>query len=255
MDILIRNRCSVAVECTHISLTATTIDIIHYHSCAIHLQQQAFRARHSTLVTATVEVANLTSFQIPTGTDSHVSLVISTKQTTNLEGFAIGVCEGGIDSHLLETSIVKQLATVASVRIRCVKDTTNHLAGIVQTDDGLVCHRGVVTTTVGIDDRTAKNFQVGPFKFGRRERRSAGNDCFISHLVLHYRSVIVRHILIIAVTTAKELTDIDLLGIIGFFAGSIVRLCRDTHKCIPGIVNFVLSRFWAYLRQFGWKVV
>ena len=167
LDILIRNRCSVAVECTHISLTATTIDIIHYHSFAIHLQQQAFRTRHSSLVTTTVEHTYLTSLQIPTGTDSHVSLVVTAKQTTNLEGFAIGVCEGGIDSHLLEAIVGQQLAASASVWISCIYNTADHLTGVIQTDDGLVGHRGVVTTTVGINDRTAKNFQVGLSELGR----------------------------------------------------------------------------------------
>ena len=54
-------------------------------------------------------------------------------------------------------------------------------------------------------------------------------------------TISLRAISIVTIATAKELTDIDLLGIVGFllFAFNGFCLSRDTHKGIPGAVNLI----------------
>ena len=60
-------------------------------------------------------------------------------------------------------------------------------------------------------------------------------------------------IVIVAVTATKQLTDINLLGIIGFYVA--IHLGRYAHKGIPAVVNIVLAFPCAYFRQFCWKIL
>ena len=101
--IVIRNWRSivVVVQRLHIGLATTAIDVIDHHSCTFNLHKQTFRTGHTSLVTTTIEVADLTLLQIPSRTNSHISLVVSTKETTYLVGITAGVREGGVDAHLI----------------------------------------------------------------------------------------------------------------------------------------------------------
>ena len=70
--------------------------------------------------------------------------------------------EGGVDIHLILKAIVGEnvcttLGNLLSVRIN--KDFVNHLTWVIQTDDGLFRHCGIVTTTIGIDNGTAMNIE------------------------------------------------------------------------------------------------
>ena len=42
-----------------------------------------------------------------------------------------------------------------------VQNTVDHLAGVIHTDDGILRHSSIVTTTIGIDNGTTDNFQIG----------------------------------------------------------------------------------------------
>ena len=97
----IRHRCGIVVviERLHVSFTTTAIDVIDHHSCTFNLHKQTFRTGHTSLVTATIEVADPTLLQVPSGTDSHIRLVVSAKETSNLVFSTAWIRESGVDPH------------------------------------------------------------------------------------------------------------------------------------------------------------
>ena len=61
---------------------------------------------HCSQVTTTIEVTNQTAFQFPCRTDGHLGLVVTTEETTNLEGITAGIRETGVNVHLVLETIV-----------------------------------------------------------------------------------------------------------------------------------------------------
>ena len=66
----------------------------------------------------------------------------------------------------------------------------HHRTGVVDMDDGLLLHRDVVATTVGIDDRTAHHLKIGLVEFGHMEAHVTFwglylyNGCFVVFVAL-----------------------------------------------------------------------
>ena len=149
----------VVIQRFHVCLSTTAKNVIDCHAHTFNLQQQTFWAGHTTLITTTIEVTNRTSLQIPSGTDSHISLVVATKEATNLEGITTWIREGGVDAHLVLKAIIGQQFTITFSRDTGILNAINHLTWIVQADDGSFRHSGIVTTTIGINNRTTMNIE------------------------------------------------------------------------------------------------
>ena len=158
----IRHRCSIVVviERLHVSFTTTAIDVIDHHSCTFNLHKQTFRTGHTSLVTATIEVADSSFLQIPSGTDSHIRLVVSAKETSYLVGITAWIRESGVDPHYLEARFGKQFAFTLCSHAS-IFDTVDNLARVVEANDRFISDSGIITATICIDDRTSKKFQVG----------------------------------------------------------------------------------------------
>ena len=205
----------------HISHTATAIDVVNLHVWRSQCQMNTRLAGHGTLVTAAINIPDLAAFQSPNRTDGHLGLVVATKQATNLVVTTARIREAGVDSHLnLETIVGQQFASIVGIRIIRILDGIDHFTRIVQTNDRRVGHASVVTTAVGIDDGTAKNFQIGLAQIRCSQRGLAGCHHFIRRFML----VLYRinstgfigccSIIIVAITATEELADIN-FGIIG----------------------------------------
>ena len=149
----------------NIGHTASAIDIVHLHAFRFYSNVNAVWMSHCTLVTTTIKISNLAAFQVPGRTDGHLCLIVTAKHTANLVGIARWAREGGVDSHQFETVGGQQFALIFC-RDFGIFDTVDHFAGVVQANNGLVCYCSVVTTTIGIDNRTAKDFQIGLIEFG-----------------------------------------------------------------------------------------
>ena len=108
LDICFSNRGSISIERTHICLTTTTEDIINHHSLAFNLHEQTFLTGHTAFVTTTIEITDRASLQVPSGTNSHISLVVTTKQTAYLIFITTWIREGSVDIHLVLKTIIGQ---------------------------------------------------------------------------------------------------------------------------------------------------
>ena len=233
---------------TYVGLTATTIDIIDHHAGTFYLQEQTFRTGHAPLVTATIEVTNTPSLQVPSGSDLHLRLVVTSKQASNLVFSTTRIREGGVDIHLvLEAGVGQQLIVIR------ILDAIHHLTGVIQTNDRLFCDRSVITTTIGINNRTAQKFQVSLTNVRQLRlgiilidlNRSSILCPYFPLTRLTFSGILNR---IVTIATSEELADINLLSIICFFLA--IHLGRDAYKGIPGVIDLILACFSTDFRQF-----
>ena len=79
------------VKWFYVCLTTTAINVINHHSCTFNLHEQSFRTGHTALITTSIEVADLTLLQVPSRTDSHISLVVTAEETTYLVFVTAGI--------------------------------------------------------------------------------------------------------------------------------------------------------------------
>ena len=204
----------------HIGHTASTIHVVDHKLRSVDAQEDTIRMGHIAPITTAVKVAHLTPHKLPCRTDSHRCLVVATKQATYLESITAGIRETRVDTHLLLEAVFGQQLTAV-----CIFNAVDHLTGVVDTDDGLFRHGSIVTTTVGIDDGTTQNLQIGFLQVWLRQ-----STFFI---------------VLLTITTSKELTDINLLSVSGLFHRCIrlfasrCRLRRYTHKGVPRTVNLI----------------
>ena len=216
----------VVIQRLHIRLTTTAKDVIDRHASTFYFQQQTFWTGHTSLITTTIEVADPTFLQIPSRTDGHVSLIVTTKQSTNLVGITAGVGEGSVNAHLFFEAVVgQQLASVISIRIGCIYDSIHHFTGVIHTDNSSLRYCSIVTATIGIDDGTAVNVNEGLTKVRDSEWCTTGSHFFIilygiillfdDGLLAFNCSNIPFPVFIFAVATTEELANINLL--VGIF--------------------------------------
>ena len=99
----------------------------------------------------------------------------------------------------------------------------HHGTGVVDMNDVLLLHGSIVTTAIAIDDRTAFDFEIGPVKLGEYLTLVGNNLCnrcgmvipiidSVCHLTITWSWCL--FIVKITITTGKELSDINFLGII-----------------------------------------
>ena len=100
---------------------------------------------HVTAVSAAVNVTYLAAPQVPGGADVHCSQVVSAKQTAYLECVAAGLGQSGVYTHGLETGLGQQFCLT-------LKNGVNHLTGIVNVDNCLVCYCGIVAAAVCVNN-------------------------------------------------------------------------------------------------------
>ena len=153
----------------------------------------------------------------------------------------------------------------------------DHRTGVVDVDDGLFLHGGIVAAAVGIDDGAAHDFEIGLVLLGQVEAYFAWFGCYLCYGSGMVVSVVdgVGHlaarcvgggIVEVTVTTAEELSDIDFLGRgVGLHVGGALAVCRvvgvvgcgcylfcrisctqcpgaDAHIAIEGIIDVVLLK-------------
>ena len=207
----------------YVGHTAAAIEVIHDEGgCRGDLQQQTVGARHGTLVTAAVEVTDLTTLQVPGGTDGHLGQVVAAEEAANLEGTAAGERETGVDAHVkLEAVHRQQLARGILTRdIGRVGDGVDDLRGVIDMDDGLLGDGGLVAAAVGIHDGAALHIQIGLGQVGRVEGGRARSNNVITAfydivaLAVGQRVTLLVGIGVVAVAAREELADID-----GFIRG------------------------------------
>ena len=150
----------------------------------------------------------------------------------------------------------------------------HHRTGVVDVDDILLLHRRIVTATIGIDDRATQDLQIGTIQFRTHEGRlTPCNDCFSLFDDIFTIYLFIR-ILKVTITTGKELSDINLLGI-GVLHGSSLYMisclaigrtpgrCRcnlfcgiinirtrqlgaDAHIAVEGVGDYIFLRVWVF---------
>ena len=91
-----------------------------------------------------------------------------------------------------------------------------HVARIVDTNGGIILHRGVVTTTIDVSDTTAQNLQIGLTQFWLGETGGIGSNGGTTCLIVALRQVYLMAITlipieIVTITTTEERTDDDSL--------------------------------------------
>ena len=208
----------------HVCHTATAIQVINDKAgVVLDFKQQTRRRGHSTTVTTAIEVTHLTRQQVPRRTDVHLSLVVATKEAAYLIGTTAGLREGGVDTHLLEAGVGEQVdgtcRAFGNLHTSSIgPDMVHHRTGVIDVDDCLFLYRSIVTTTVGIDNRATQHLQIGTVLFWVYERCCTpcnDNTSLLGDIVVtvSQRASVIIQIGVVTVTTAKELSDIYLLGI------------------------------------------
>ena len=234
------DRVSIFIFRCDISHTASTIDIINYHAGSLRdLKQQPIGACHVTLVTTTVYVSYFSTLQVPPWTYLHLCGIVSSKETTNLVSITARIGISRIESHLIDHTIV------FCYLINAVnKDLINHLTGIVDINNRLFRHSGIVTTAESIDDGTTHHLQIrfGEFRFTQT----------VIGIWRHPVTELFGIITVGTITTAEELTDVYLLIVISHMI--TIHLRRNAHKSIPALIHQIIGGFfdffWNRLCQF-----
>ena len=144
------------------------------------------------------------------------------------------------------------------------QDVVHHLAGVVDVDDGLLLHRGVVAATVGIDDGAADDLQIGLVELGQLEAHvlgighHLGYGCGVvgrvvdamCHLALFWTGYL--FVVIVAVAAGEELAYVHLLGIA--VRHPVSGLGAHAHIAVERVVDDILLgvriAFFLHCRQF-----
>ena len=223
-----------------ISHTASAIDITNDNTGFLRdLKQQPLGACHVTLVTATVNVSYFSTLQVPPWTNLHLCSIVSSKETTNLESITARIGISRIESHLLNHAVVFcYLINTTDL------DFINHLAGIVDINNCLISHCGIVTTAESIDYGATHHLQIGLGKFWFTQTL-IGIWCLTV-------TKFIRIIIVGTITTSEELTDVYFLVVVSRYIA--IHLGRDAHKSIPTLIHQIFCGFfdffWNRLYQF-----
>ena len=251
----------------HVCHTATAIQVINDEAGVIlNFKEQTLRRGHRAAVTTTIEVANLTRQQVPRRTDVHLSLIVATKEAAYLISTTTWLREAEVNAHLLEALVGQQVngtcCTCCNFHTSGIgPDMVHHRTWVVEVDECLFLYCSVVTTTVAIDDRATQYLQIDTILFWVYERSiTSGNDdvSMLGDIVvtISQRVTVFIQIRVVAVTAAKELSDIYLLGIrIGLHIGSPLaigisfRISCSSNLCrsisFYGITYFISPHFRA----------
>ena len=125
---------------TDISHTTTAIGINNHHHIivlrlgigvgGIDFKKQALWAGHIALISTTIEVADLSTFKEPEGTDFHLRKVVAAKDT-RIVAATLKVSLRGIDTHFVQEFIGQQIISCS------ILDIIHHLALVVDADGGI----------------------------------------------------------------------------------------------------------------------
>ena len=215
--------------------TASAIDIINDNTGSLrNLKQQSVGACHVTLVTATVHISYFSTLQIPPRTYLHLCGIVSSKEATNLVGITARIGISRIEVHLIDHAIV--LCYLINVINQYL---INHFAWIVNINNGFLGYCGIVAASESIDDGTAHYFQIGFCEFGFSQT-IIGIGC---HPITEFFG----NIVISAITTSEELTDIYLLIVVSRYIA--IHLGRDAHKSIPTLIHQIFCGFFDFCRN------
>ena len=157
LDQIIFHVFTIGIQRTYIGFSATAIYIIHRKRRVLgDLKQQSSWTRHTSLVTAAVEVSHLAAQQVPFRLNGHINLIIATEEITYLEGSAVRIGELVVEPHLLKAFLNEQVYSTVSDFSHLFPilhiDMVHHLTWIVKVDDGTNRHVGTVATAKHIDD-------------------------------------------------------------------------------------------------------
>ena len=230
-----RNGVTIFVFRYDIRHTASAIDIINDNTGSLrNLKQQSVGACHVTLVTAAVHISYFSTLQIPSRTNLHLCGIVSSKEAANLVGITARIGISRIEVHLIDHAIV------LCYLINAInKYLINHFAGIVNINNGFLGYCGIVAATESIDDGTAHYFQIGFCKFGFSQT--------IIWIGCRPINELLGGIVISAITTSEELTDVNLLIVVSRHIA--IHLGRDAHKSIPTLIHQIFCGFF----DFSWN--
>ena len=182
----------------HVCHTTATIDIIDFQSIRVHRQVDTFLVCHGTAVTTRIQVTYLTAVQVPPGTDIHRSLVVTTKHTRELVGITRGhiftSTAKSVNTHGFQTFGSQFTFTITFLICLCYIIGNRTL--IINTNICCLSHCGIVATAIEDNNRTATDFQIRLSQF------------WLHHTIELTR---LRSIVIVAITTAKDLSNINLV--------------------------------------------
>ena len=269
----------------HVGHTTASVEVLDFEGgIGGNFKEQALGTGHVAAVTAAIQVAHLAGQQVPRRPDGHLGLVVAAEEASHLVFATTGLGEGGVDAHLLETCRAEQVH-IASRHLMGLRrligrigraiglhagdinqDVVHHLAGVVDVDDGLLLHRGVVAATVGIDDGAADDLQIGLVELGQLEAHvlSIGHHLGYGCGVVLVGRVVdaVRHlagfrsgcllVVVVAVAAGEELAYVHLLGIAVRHPAS--GLGAHAHIAVERVVDNILLgfriAFFLHCRQF-----
>ena len=143
-----------------VCLTTTAIDIVDKQICTIcriNLQQQTFLVSHRAFITTAIEVVYLTLLQMPSGTDGHLGLVVTTKDTRELESGSGSIVAKGCNTHTGKEFLVSQ-------QVGCSSSSGGYRRGnlttIINIDVGSLFHSDIVSATIDISHSTTLDFEI-----------------------------------------------------------------------------------------------
>ena len=178
----------------HVCHTTATIDIIDFQSVRVHRQEDTFLVCHRTTVTTRIQVTYLTTVQVPLRTNIHRCLIISAKHTREL----VDITRGHIFTSTAKSENTHGFQTFGSQFT--ITFLICHIIGnrtlIINTNICCLSHCGIVATAIEDNNRTATDFQIR-----------------LSQFRLHHTIELtrLRSIVIVAITTAKDLSNINLV--------------------------------------------
>ena len=141
------------------------LDVLHRVRC--DFQQQTLRTRHTTLVTAGVEVADDALLQIPCRTDGHLGLVVAAKDTGVVEreiiDFALERRELGHRLEYINDRIWSD-GVLCSV---CHNVFQTVIARVIDVDGRVLTYCRLVAAAIDVGYVATFNLQIGLVDIGR----------------------------------------------------------------------------------------
>ena len=137
---------------------------------------------------------------------AHGSLVVTTEDIGEVVPTTL-VKILGIDAHVLQVN--KRNHIIGGTYRMVSTRQFPRRAGIVDTDVGSTCNRCIVTTSIGITEGSTVKIDIGSIHIGLV---NAPDNIILTQLHIPFRGIhLIDGIVIVAISTAKELTNEDML--------------------------------------------
>ena len=169
--------------------SASTIDIVHLQIVGAQHQDDTLRVGHGTMVTTRVEVTYLAFFQMPLGSNGHISLVVASEDTRELvvrtRSHALvhtSRITQVVHTHVFQTLISQFAGSGLLTVLIALIDIIGNRAGIIDTDIGSFPDSHIVATSIENDARATTHLNINSVSLRLHKRGETCSDGLVTTL-------------------------------------------------------------------------